>query len=78
MAYPSDLRDKDWDLIEHHFSVGTYGNRAVLSRRSLVNGILYVVKRGVSGGCCHLIFRRGRGFMANFDAFLSSEFGRKC
>ena len=46
MGYPSDLRDQDWALIEHHFSVGKYGNRAIHGRRSLVNGILYVVKTG--------------------------------
>lgn len=46
MGYPSDLRDKDWELIEHHFAMGKYGNRAIHSRRSLVNGILYVVKTG--------------------------------
>ena len=40
MSYPSDLRDPDWELIQHHFSVGKYGNRAIHSRRSLVNGIL--------------------------------------
>lgn len=46
MAYPSDLTDIQWDSISHHFSTGKYGNRATHSRRSLVNGILYVVKTG--------------------------------
>ncbi|MGL6187901.1 MAG: transposase [Holosporales bacterium] len=46
MGYPSDLRDRDWELIKHNFCVGKYGNRAVHSRRSLVNAILYVVKTG--------------------------------
>lgn len=46
MSYPSDLKDKDWELIKHHFDTGKYGNRAVHSRRSLINGILYVVKTG--------------------------------
>ena len=46
MGYGSDLRDGDWDLIQHHFSTGKYGNRAIHSRLSLVNGILYVVKTG--------------------------------
>jgi putative transposase len=46
MGYPSDLKDKDWELIKHHFDTGKYGNRAVHSRRSLINGILYVVKTG--------------------------------
>ncbi|PPE05325.1 transposase [Holospora curviuscula] len=46
MVYPSDLRDRDWELIKDHFATGKYGNCAVHSRRSLVNGILYVVKTG--------------------------------
>ncbi|MBX9976994.1 MAG: transposase [Alphaproteobacteria bacterium] len=46
MGYPSNLRDGDWDVIKHHFSTGNYGNRAIHSRLSLVNGILYVVKTG--------------------------------
>lgn len=46
MGYPSDLKDKEWDLIKEHFATGRYGNRAIHSRRSLVNGILYVVKTG--------------------------------
>ena len=45
--YPSDLKDKEWDRIRHFFEFRNgYGNRAVHSRRSLVNGILYVVKTG--------------------------------
>jgi len=46
MSYSSDLRDGDWELIKHHFDTGNYGNRAIHTRRSLVNGILYVVKTG--------------------------------
>lgn len=46
MVYPSDLKDKDWEVIKDHFSTGKYGNRSIHSRRSLVNGILYVVKTG--------------------------------
>ena len=45
--YPSDLKDKEWELIRHYFEyTNGYGNRAIHSRRSLVNGILYVVKSG--------------------------------
>lgn len=44
--YASNLKDKDWELIKHHFSTGNYGNRAKHSRRRLVDGILYVVKTG--------------------------------
>ena len=46
MGYSSDLRDKDCALIKDYFATGRYGNRAVHSRLSLVNGILYVVKIG--------------------------------
>ena len=46
MAYPSDLTDTQWDCISHHFATGKYGNRAIHTRRSLVNGMLYVVKTG--------------------------------
>jgi putative transposase len=45
--YPSDLKDKEWDGIRHYFEYANgYGNRAIHCRRSLVNGILYVVKTG--------------------------------
>jgi putative transposase len=45
--YPSDLKDKEWEMIRHHFEYKNgYGNRAVHTRRALVNGILYVVKTG--------------------------------
>jgi putative transposase len=45
--YPSDLKDKEWELIRHYFEyTNGYGNRAVHTRRALVNGILYVVKTG--------------------------------
>ena len=78
MGYSSDLKDSDWDLIKDHFSTGRYGNRAIHSRRSLVNGILYVVKRGVSGACCRLIFPHGKRFMAIFGASQSLEFRKMC
>ena len=48
MGYRSDLKDKDWGIIGHYFGTGKYGNRVIHSRRSLVNGILYVVKTGWS------------------------------
>ena len=45
--YPSDLKDKEWELIRHYFEyTNGYGNRAVHTRKALVNGILYVVKTG--------------------------------
>ena len=45
--YPSDLKDKEWEQIRQHFEYSNgYGNQAIHPRRSLVNGILYVVKTG--------------------------------
>ena len=45
--YPSDLRDNEWESIRHYFEYSNgYGNRAVHTPRSMVNGILYVVKSG--------------------------------
>ena len=37
ISYPSDLREEDWGLIKPSFS--TYGNRAIHSRKQLVDGI---------------------------------------
>ena len=76
MAYPSDLTDTQWDCISHHFATGKYGNRAIHSRRSLVNGILYVVKTGC-GGCYRKTLRRGRRCMDTLGAYQNLAFGRK-
>lgn len=46
MAYPSDLSDKQWELIKDHFSTGNYGKSRKHSQKSLLNGVLYVVKTG--------------------------------
>jgi len=46
MSYPSDLRDKEWELIKHHFSCGNYGNRSKYDKRALVNAVFYVIKTG--------------------------------
>ncbi len=79
MSYPSDLRDKDWDLIKPHFATRKYGNRAIHSRRSLVDGILYRVKTWVSGAYVTEGFSPyGRRFMAIFGASPGLEFWKKC
>ena len=45
--YSSDLKEKEWESIRHHFEFKNgYGNRAIHPRLSLVNAILYVVKTG--------------------------------
>ena len=46
MVYPSDLKDKEWQLIEHHFDSGNYGNRSKHKKRDLVNAVFYIVKSG--------------------------------
>lgn len=39
MRYPSDLNDKQWDLIKHHFDTGNYGTVRKHDRHSLVNAV---------------------------------------
>ncbi len=46
MNYPSNMNDKEWDLIKHHFTYGKYGNRSLYEKKDLVNAIFYVVKSG--------------------------------
>ncbi len=46
MAYPSDLTDKQWDLIKDHFDTGKYGTVRKHDRRSLVNAVFYIIKTG--------------------------------
>ena len=46
MGYPSDLTDKEWELIKDFFNCGNYGNQAVHEKRLLVNAVLYLTKTG--------------------------------
>lgn len=41
--YPSDLRDKEWEIIESIFAVG---NKSIWHKRSLVNAVLYLTDNG--------------------------------
>ena len=41
--YPSDLTDKEWEIIEPFFIIG---NKSGWHKRSLVNGVLYLVDNG--------------------------------
>jgi len=43
MGYPSDLTDSEWELIKDLIPVGS---NAKVDRRSLINGVFYVVKTG--------------------------------
>lgn len=46
MTYPSDLTDKQWDLIKDHFDTGNYGKSRKHSQRALVNAVFYIIKTG--------------------------------
>ena len=46
MAYPTDLTDSQWELIEGFFDTGNYGKNHRHSKRSLVNAVFYVIKTG--------------------------------
>ena len=46
MGYPSDVTDKQWELIEWCFSTGNYGKSRKYCRRILVNAVFYVIKTG--------------------------------
>ena len=51
--YPSDLTDDEWVLLSPHIpSVKAGGRPACYERREIVNGILYVLRRGC--GCRRL------------------------
>ena len=46
MAYSSDLTDKQWELIKHHFGTGNYGKSRKHDQRSMVNAVFYLIKTG--------------------------------
>ena len=46
MGYPSDLTDKQWDLIKHHFDKGNYGKSRKHKQIDLVNAVFYIIKTG--------------------------------
>jgi len=48
MAYPSDLNDEQWKLIEHYFErPDPRGAVSKHSKRAIVNAIFYVIRGGV-------------------------------
>jgi putative transposase len=48
MAYPSDLRAEEWQLIEKYFEpTDKRGNQSKHTKQQVVNAILYVVRTGV-------------------------------
>ena len=46
MTYPSDVTDKQWELIKEHFDTGNYGKSRKYSQRILINAVFYVMKTG--------------------------------
>lgn len=47
MAYPSDLTDAEWQLIQEHFEQKrVFGRPLEHNRRSVVNAIFYITKSG--------------------------------
>jgi putative transposase len=45
-AYPTDLSDKQWELIEPLLPKKKRGRDAVHSRREMMNALLYIVRTG--------------------------------
>ncbi|MBI1387174.1 MAG: transposase [bacterium] len=47
MSYQTDLTDREWNLIRHHFEYENgYGNRRKHPIRTMLNAIFYVAKTG--------------------------------
>lgn len=47
MSYPSDLKDREWSLIEHHFlPKDRRGSASKHPRKRIVDAILYIGKTG--------------------------------
>jgi len=47
MVYPSDLKDKDWALVEQYFKQKrVFGRPLKHERRSIVNALFYITKSG--------------------------------
>lgn len=45
-SYPSDLTDKQWQVIEPLLPKGKLGGRPASDLREIVNGIFYILKSG--------------------------------
>ncbi|ETZ04985.1 transposase [Holospora undulata HU1] len=43
MNYPSDLKEREWEVIKHHFDSG---NRSKYNKKELVNAVFYIIKSG--------------------------------
>jgi transposase len=46
MTYPSDMNDKQWNLIKNYFDTGNYGKSRKYSKRKMTNVVFYLIKTG--------------------------------
>ncbi len=52
LPYPSDLSDKEWEIIEPFFNLRTNrGRKRVHSYREILNAIFYLLRSGCPGEC---------------------------
>jgi putative transposase len=64
MAYPSDLKTEEWQLIEKFFEpTDKRGNQSKHTKQHVVNAIMYVVRTGVQWRYLPQDFPRGKRFM---------------
>lgn len=70
MAYPTDLTDSQWELIEELFDTGNYGKNLRHSKRVLVNA--------VNGVSYPKITRLGRLCTAFTGGLSTTVYGKIC
>ena len=64
LRYPSDLTDEEWALVEPLIPPAKRGgNKRHVVVREVVNGLMYVLSTGSSGGRSRRTCRRARRFM---------------
>lgn len=44
--HPTDLTDKQWDIIKHNFDYGNFGKTHKYPRRDMVNAVFHVIRTG--------------------------------
>ena len=74
--YQSDLSNKEWALIEHHFKPeDPRGSAHKHSKKLIVDAILYVVKGGITWRMLPTIFLHGKPFTITLAAGTKGAFG---
>src|SRR5205809_6431819 len=79
-GYPTDLTDEEWEYIEclvpaPKCGKGKRGRPLKLDRRTLVNGIFYVVRSGCAGDFCPETLVPGKPSMVTIGAGLRIGLG---